>query len=387
MPDEKTFDFVVVGAGPAGSTFATLAARAGKEVCLIERRAFPRDRVGESITVDCAKRLVELGLPSPLQQSPPPWRIGSMKVHYENGGTYQAMFPEALQHYLIRRAGFDEAILEAAKSAGAQSIEGTAQELLLEGGVAVGVGLRGGEKIFARRLVVAASGRETGFLRGAVEFSPDERLKIFGGRAFCERAYDIPQNQVELYVTGKDIAIVTPLEDGQTFALFVLLQEPVSLGKEKASSGQSSQERAFRGLLSRFPSLSSKLSARPFEPNIEFHAQMAARATKLNCAGLALIGNAFGYSDPLLSHGVDYAIEGAQRLAQCLQEENLEAAVARYHKAARRLLWLDVGLHRIAYEVLWREALYKRLLPDGALVSGVRLGEKVNQLSWLLAGL
>jgi flavin-dependent dehydrogenase len=114
---------------------------------------------------------------------------------------------------------------------------------------------------------------------------------------------------------------------------------------------------------------------------------MAARATKLDCAGLALIGNAFGYSDPLLSHGVDYAIEGAQRLAQCLQAEDLEVAVSRYHKAARRLLWLDVGLHRIAYEVLWREALYKRLLPDGALVSGVRLGEKVNQLSWLLAGL
>lgn len=43
-------DICVIGAGPAGSTFAARMARLGHDVCLIEREAFPRAHVGESLS-------------------------------------------------------------------------------------------------------------------------------------------------------------------------------------------------------------------------------------------------------------------------------------------------------------------------------------------------
>ena len=40
-----TWDAIVIGAGPAGALSATLLARQGSSVLLVERRAFPRRKV------------------------------------------------------------------------------------------------------------------------------------------------------------------------------------------------------------------------------------------------------------------------------------------------------------------------------------------------------
>ena len=40
-----SFDVLVVGAGPSGATAATVLARAGARVCLIDRAAFPRPKL------------------------------------------------------------------------------------------------------------------------------------------------------------------------------------------------------------------------------------------------------------------------------------------------------------------------------------------------------
>jgi flavin-dependent dehydrogenase len=42
---DTSADVIVVGAGPAGSTAATLLARAGVDVLLVEKSVFPRDKV------------------------------------------------------------------------------------------------------------------------------------------------------------------------------------------------------------------------------------------------------------------------------------------------------------------------------------------------------
>ncbi|MCB0718579.1 MAG: FAD-dependent oxidoreductase, partial [Bacteroidetes bacterium] len=46
MRDVKTsFDAIVVGAGPGGSVAATVMARAGLDVLLVEKDRFPRDKI------------------------------------------------------------------------------------------------------------------------------------------------------------------------------------------------------------------------------------------------------------------------------------------------------------------------------------------------------
>lgn len=56
------YDAIVVGAGPAGSTAATILAKHGRRVVLLEREGFPRYHVGESLLPFCYSTLNRLGM-------------------------------------------------------------------------------------------------------------------------------------------------------------------------------------------------------------------------------------------------------------------------------------------------------------------------------------
>ncbi|MGW3635397.1 FAD-dependent oxidoreductase, partial [Streptomyces sp. NPDC005122] len=60
---ENTADVIVVGAGPAGSTTAYYLAKAGLDVLLLEKTAFPREKVcGDGLTPRATKQLVSMGI-------------------------------------------------------------------------------------------------------------------------------------------------------------------------------------------------------------------------------------------------------------------------------------------------------------------------------------
>ena len=63
--DLGAYDVVVVGAGPAGSAAAHHLAAAGADVLLLERSAFPRDKVcGDGLTPRAVRELVAMGVPT-----------------------------------------------------------------------------------------------------------------------------------------------------------------------------------------------------------------------------------------------------------------------------------------------------------------------------------
>src|SRR5512141_1619846 len=63
MSSPATADVIVVGAGPAGSTAATLLATSGRSVVLIDKATFPRDKCcGDGLTTLALRELESLGL-------------------------------------------------------------------------------------------------------------------------------------------------------------------------------------------------------------------------------------------------------------------------------------------------------------------------------------
>src|SRR5688572_33348253 len=62
-PTANDADVIVVGAGPAGSTTAYYLARAGIDVLLLEKAAFPRDKIcGDGLTPRAVRQLVRMGI-------------------------------------------------------------------------------------------------------------------------------------------------------------------------------------------------------------------------------------------------------------------------------------------------------------------------------------
>lgn len=120
-------DVIVVGAGPAGSATAHRLASAGRDVLLLERAAFPRDKVcGDGLTPRAVRSLVTMGVDISPEAG---WARNRGLRIVANGRTYELPWP-TLERFpdfgLVRaRMELDEILARHAAAAGARLVERT----------------------------------------------------------------------------------------------------------------------------------------------------------------------------------------------------------------------------------------------------------------------
>jgi menaquinone-9 beta-reductase len=120
-------DVVVIGGGPAGSAAAIGLARAGREVTLVDKARFPRDKAcGDGITAGALRLLEGLGLEPARVAS---WqRVDDVVVRAPDG--FEAAFPlprgRGTYAAVARRADLDAALLDRARTAGVKVLDGHA---------------------------------------------------------------------------------------------------------------------------------------------------------------------------------------------------------------------------------------------------------------------
>ena len=125
--DARQADVIVVGAGPAGSSTAYHLAEAGVDVLLLEKAAFPRDKIcGDGLTPRAVRQLVALGLDldAPGWQRNRGLRIVGAGHRLELPWPDLATFPP---YGMVRtRMDLDEILARHAEKAGARLMERTA---------------------------------------------------------------------------------------------------------------------------------------------------------------------------------------------------------------------------------------------------------------------
>src|SRR5262245_51372426 len=141
----NTYDVIVMGGGPAGSSIASILSREGRSVVVFEKEQFPRHHIGESLMTDTFWTFQRMGLLEKLKQSP---FVRKYSVQFANPAGKESRpfyFFEANHHesavtWQVTRAEFDHLLINHAAEQGAVVHQGVlVKQVLFEGDRAVGV--------------------------------------------------------------------------------------------------------------------------------------------------------------------------------------------------------------------------------------------------------
>src|SRR5687768_8123583 len=131
-----TYDAIIIGGGPAGSTCALILARKGFRVIVLEKSKFPRFHIGESILPRNFPLVQELGLEDALSRLPHLKKYGAEFGMGDDFNTTRFYFDTGLipgsRTFNIERSLFDEMLMNEARAAGAEVREQTAVKQILK---------------------------------------------------------------------------------------------------------------------------------------------------------------------------------------------------------------------------------------------------------------
>ena len=206
-------DVLVVGAGPGGSATAHALAQTGLDVLLLEKTAFPREKVcGDGLTPRAVKTLVDMGIDTSANNGF--IRNRGLRI-YGGGHRLELPWPELASfpdHGLVRpRLDFDELLVRHAQKAGArlQELTTVTGPVLDDSGRVVGVTARvGPDKTptsYRAPLVVAADGVSARLALGmGIEKRDDRPMGVAVRRYFTSPRTDDDMLESWLELRSKD---------------------------------------------------------------------------------------------------------------------------------------------------------------------------------------
>lgn len=174
MSRQFDYDAIVVGGGPAGSTFAWRAARAGRKIFLTDRAKFPRVKICAGwVTPDIWQLLEIKPADYPSELTLQPFDGGAVVVGEKFGET---RFPKTASYGIIRRE-FDHFLLERARKAGAEVETGNGVADIQVDDNGVQIELKDGRRLSAP-VVIGAGGNGCPVLKKLARKQPTEDLVI-----------------------------------------------------------------------------------------------------------------------------------------------------------------------------------------------------------------
>jgi flavin-dependent dehydrogenase len=350
---ENQTDVIVIGGGPSGAATATILAQRGYRVTVFERDHFPRFHIGESLIPYCYPTITRLGLLDKMKGSHFTKKYGVQFIN-EHGKLsepfrFEQYDPhERSQTWQVLRSEFDQLLLNNARAHGVTVHEGArVMDVEMEGDRVVGVRVKcEGEETKSVRasVVVDASGQSSLLIdrMNLREWDPD--LKKAAIWSYFKGAKREPGLDA-----GGTIVIQTQGKKGW-FWYIPLHDDMVSVGvvadHEYLFKNRDSKdpEAIFFEEVGRCLGVQPRIQDAEVCGEFRVLKEYSYKARQGGGNGWVLVGDAFGFLDPLYSSGVLLALTSAEMAGDAIAD----ALDANDPSEARLRAWEP--LHRKAME-------------------------------------
>ncbi len=321
----------IVGGGPGGSTTASYLARHGIDSVIVEKATFPRFRVGEALTGEVGAIIRDLGLEEAMSQ------FAEKTAGIVVGPNGRNAFAVATQRrdpvlglcptttWQVRRAAFDQMLLERAADNGVSVVNACAVEPVVEDGVVRGIVVEhdgGRQEMIHADVVVDASGPST-FLAQAGLTGPKERgqyarqIAVYSHYAGAQFDPDKGATNTHIYYKSSyHWAWFIPM-GGDTVSVGV-----VTPSDYYRDSGEGKEAFIARELRELNPGLAERSATLEKIEDVHVVSNFSYQIPRFTGSGFICVGDAHRFLDPIFAFGVHFTmVEGrraADTIAECL---------------------------------------------------------------------
>lgn len=314
-------DVIVVGGGPAGATAATVLAREGKSVLVLEKEHFPRFHVGESLLPYNRGIFEEIGVWDEIQNEG--FMVKKAAQFFMGDGEPHARlefakgaFTENPSAFQVERARFDEILLRNAERRGAKVKEGcrVMSHEISEERVTVRYQDDGGATHETQaRFLLDATGMVslTGAQEGIRHVREGHRkVAVFGHFKGVKMPEGEEAGDIHLVVRKDSWFWMIPLSaEKVSVGLVISREEFASLGKKP--------EGVFEALVQSTPELQRRMLLADLLGELHVITDYSFQLDRMVSPRLIRVGDAAGFMDPVFSSGVMLAMQTGLEGAQC----------------------------------------------------------------------
>ncbi len=333
MNTHNTYDTIVIGGGPAGSTVATLVAEQGHRVLLLEREAEPKFKIGESLIPATYWTFKRLGMLEKLRTSHFPQKY-SVQFYSRSGKAstpfyfFQTNPHESAITWQVLRSEFDEMLLDNAKEKGVEIRKGLGvREVLFEGDTATGVVTQGidGTRETLNATVIADSTGQRSLIGKQLNLNTIEpNLKMASLFTHYEGGYrdeGIDEGAtLILHTEEKDSWFWSiPLPYNRT-SIGVVGELDYLLQRRRDADGKLNAQKIFTEELAKCAPLQQRLKGAKQLLPIQTTKDFSYRASRIAGNNWVLVGDAFGFLDPVYSTGLFLALKSGEMAADVIIE-------------------------------------------------------------------
>ncbi|MBW7846042.1 MAG: geranylgeranyl reductase family protein [Bacteroidia bacterium] len=362
---KNTFDVIIIGAGPAGSTCAIALQKSGLRVALIDKETFPRDKICGDAVSSVAKRIlrqIDPVLEQSLLEFAPKSNIQQAKLYSPDFTTLEFSFTKV--GHCIRRKDFDNWLFtHAINNTNITAIQDVKVNAVSTNSTQAVVELADG-RVLTGKVLVGCDGAHSIVAKKLGNIKVDRKHYSGAVRQYYRNVKGLSGKALEVYFLKGFLPgyfWIFPLSDNEANVGFGMLSSVITEKKIDL-------KKSLHDIIHTIPEINDRFKdAEALEDIKGFGLPLGSKKYTISGERFMLCGDAASLIDPFSGEGIETAMESgkfaAEQIIKCYPNNNFSAkALHAYDERVYKKMWSNFKNHYYLQRILSNRVWLIRLL-------------------------